>query len=489
MTTLEAVRPYWRIPAIALLSAAVAFAGSYLVSPTYTATTRLLIHGRDATFLSSTGEDLTGQPGVVDSALAKSLAETYGGVATSRSTAIAVVDRLDLDAPSEDSGIVHALAAVTAWTYRCTRAFITFGFCASVERRERVIAEVQEGTSANQLGSTAGQSAGTPGSYVLEVSGSGKTGEEAAKVTNVLADHVVATSDARFRSGATKYVSALEAQVNQAAKDQAAADAKVTAYEAANGLSAADVRQTLDTQSFAALQGELQSTQAELADAEAQLSATEAELDTTSSGSSGFNALTSQRNQLKAKVSGLQARVEELQAQIAGTDPTGLTPQQAELARLVQDQELARGRRSTLAVQLQEARTRSAVSGTELSRIDEASAPAYPVAPKRYLYLALGLLLGGLAGGGLTWRARRRGDPVVPVLPVMPAVPDAPAPQEPEPAGAADGWDLLADLKGPPATLLPIDVREPEPAGNGALRVISVATPPPSGGRHVRARS
>ncbi len=55
MMTLHAMRPYWRIPVLALLSALLAFGGSFLVTPQYTATTRLLIHGRDATFLNSTG--------------------------------------------------------------------------------------------------------------------------------------------------------------------------------------------------------------------------------------------------------------------------------------------------------------------------------------------------------------------------------------------------------------------------------------------------
>ena len=58
---------------------------SYVVYPSYESTTRLLVHGRDATFLTSTGEDLTSQPGVVDASLSQALLATYAGIATSRS--------------------------------------------------------------------------------------------------------------------------------------------------------------------------------------------------------------------------------------------------------------------------------------------------------------------------------------------------------------------------------------------------------------------
>ena len=45
----------------------------------------------------------------------------------------------------------------------------------------------------------------------------------------------------------------------------------------------------------------------------------------------------------------------------------------------------------------------------ELTRLDSAAAPAYPSEPKRYIFLALGLLLGALAGWWLTmWQRPAR---------------------------------------------------------------------------------
>ncbi len=82
---------------VGLLAAALAFLASYLVYPTYESSTRLLVHGRDATFLSSTGEDLASQPGVVDASLSQALLSTYAGIATSRTVAVAVTDELALD--------------------------------------------------------------------------------------------------------------------------------------------------------------------------------------------------------------------------------------------------------------------------------------------------------------------------------------------------------------------------------------------------------
>ena len=54
---------YWRIPVIALLGGLIAFGGSFIASEKYTSTTRVLIRGREATFLTSSGTDLSQAPG------------------------------------------------------------------------------------------------------------------------------------------------------------------------------------------------------------------------------------------------------------------------------------------------------------------------------------------------------------------------------------------------------------------------------------------
>ena len=68
------VRAYWRIPVIALLGGLIAFGGSFIAAEKYSSTTRVLIRGREATFLTTSGTDLSQAPGVIDASLAKSLA-------------------------------------------------------------------------------------------------------------------------------------------------------------------------------------------------------------------------------------------------------------------------------------------------------------------------------------------------------------------------------------------------------------------------------
>ncbi|SDS74534.1 GNVR domain-containing protein [Actinopolymorpha singaporensis] len=485
MTTLRAIRPYWQIPFVALLSAVLAFAGSFLVSKQYTSKTRLLIHAHDVTFLNSTGTDPSRQqPTLTDATLSQALAQTYAGVATSRTVAIAVVDRLRLDAPDTGHGPIHALEKAAALTYKCTRAFITYGYCAGVDRREKAIADVVSGADAEQLGATSGAAAGQPGSYVLEVSGSGRTGVEAMQVTNALADELVSVSAERFRTTAQAYVKALQKQVDLASADVTSRSAAVAKYETDHGISAADAQQVLDAKSSDTLQADLRNVKADLADNQAQLASVEASIAATAStatsdqqittGRSGtsvttkeanpvYSSLQSQKAVLKSKVKGLQARQSQLELQIADAPPTDLNAQQARLAELLQDVDLAKGNQTALTQQLQKAQTEVAVSESELTRIDRAGVPAYPVAPKRYLYLAIGLLLGGLAGGALTWRARRRQDPNLPE-PGSLEDPDRQATRE-----------LSAELSGGEHGDLS-DIPEPAPSLNGHPRAGSHET-------------
>src|SRR5579859_5528594 len=121
-------RHWWRVPAIGLLAAIIAYLASFAVPATYGSATKLLIRGRDTTVLSSTGQDLTNQPGVVDSTLAKALSETQSALLGSRTVAEQVVDRLHLADKPNETGVVHALKGALAGTIKRTRAYLTHGF-------------------------------------------------------------------------------------------------------------------------------------------------------------------------------------------------------------------------------------------------------------------------------------------------------------------------------------------------------------------------
>ena len=84
--------------------------------------------------------------------------------------------------------------------------------------------------------------------------------------------------------------------------------------------------------------------------------------------------------------------------------------------------DLAMANLRELTATLQQAKSNSAQGAVDLSRLDAASEPSYPMKPKRYIYLALGLLIGALAGAVLTARAattpdRRRARPPAPSRP------------------------------------------------------------------------
>ena len=423
------LRRYWRIPLVALLAAVLAFLASYVVYPSYESTTRLLVHGRDATFLTSTGEDLTSQPGVVDASLSQALLATYAGIATSRSVAEGVVDELKIDQQPDATGPYAAVAQGLAWAYRCGRAFITAGFCAPVDQHEKAVLDVQEGTSAEPTGTNAGGSAGTQASYVLEVRSSGRNPAEAKAVTDAVADQLVALSNDRFKRDAEQNVAGLQTQVDAAAEVAKTKTLAVATFQTKNGISASDAKQSLSANTVEGLRSDLLKARADLADTRAQLSSLEASLadvprderskqtivtgrstteTSTDSTSSVYSDLLSKLSTAKAAERGFQARVERLTRQLANARPLAKNGPIAELVVLQQSADLATANLDTLTKSLQKAQTTAAQGSVDLSRLDPASEPTYPVKPKRYIYLALGLLLGALAGAALTAQAERR---------------------------------------------------------------------------------
>lgn len=427
---------HWRIVTVAAVGAILAFVGSFLVDPTYTSSTRLLIHGRDATFLSSTGQDLANQPGVIDSSLSQSLASTYAGIATSRAVAETVVEDLALDDRPAKTGPIAMLAGAAAWVYRCGRAFITAGYCAPVDPYEKAVAEVQEGTSAMPLGSNAGASAGTTGSYVLEVASSGRSPEEAKAVTDAVADQLVLTSASRFATDSTDVIARLETLSEQAEQEVTQRSLELANFQTANGITAADGDQVLSATSHENLSTELVQAQAQAADLQAQLASISQSLRSTPQNTDSsqtivtgrsttemnsqatnpvYNDLLIQQRSLQAQLDGQLARVDELQRALDGAAALADNATAAELASLAAAVTRAQQNLADVERTLHESQLTAAQGPTDLTRLDEAAAPPYPAEPKRYIYLALGLLIGAVAGAVLAAQARRReGSPIAP---------------------------------------------------------------------------
>ncbi|HEY5822515.1 MAG TPA: Wzz/FepE/Etk N-terminal domain-containing protein [Propionibacteriaceae bacterium] len=425
MNTNEVFRRYWRIPLVALLAGALAFAASFVVGSTYESSTRLLVHGRDATFLTSTGQDLSAQPGVVDSSLSQALLSTYAGIATSRSVATDIVGELSLDTQPASTSVYAPLTQAAAWAYRCGRAFLTSGFCAKVDPLEKAILEVQEGITAQPTGTNSGADAGQQASYVLEVTASGNSPEQAKAVTDALANELVSLSNDRFKRDADANVVALQKQVKIAQTEVQEATAQVSAYQTKHGISVGDAKQVLSAGTIETVRSDLLKARADLADTEAQLASIEGSLaniprdertketivtgrSTTETNTQGansvYNDLLSKLNGLKAQEAGQSARVDRLQKQVDAAKPLAKNGPLAELAVLQQGADLASQDLRDLTTLLQKSRTNAAQGAVDLSRLDQASQPSYPSKPKRYIYLALGLLIGGLAGALLTAR-------------------------------------------------------------------------------------
>ena len=433
MTAKSFLTRYWRVPVVAVLGALIAFGGSFLVDPSYQSTTRLLIRGRESSFLTNTGTDLSKQPGVVDASLAKSLAETQAGLVSSREVATRVVDDLSLDQPKANkSGPVATLARGAAWTYSHVKAWVTFGMYRQAERREKAIATVQGNVTGHQLGTTSGGATGQPSSYVFEITAEGDSPEQARAIANSSANALVAVSQERFRQDSQNYADSLQSQVTQANAGVGKAAADVSTYKIAHNISALDDQLVNNAKNASDLAAQVSQTEADLSAAQASTGSLQASLDTTDPNANSVEKIQTGRsstdlnstaanpvyqnlqNQLitaKANVVALQSKLGTLQGQVGGDTPTALNQDQAGLLQLDNQLTYAQNNAQKLTGQLNDAQANAASGQVDLTRISEASLPTYPVSPKRYLYLLLGLLVGGLAGGGLTWLSLRRHSP------------------------------------------------------------------------------
>ena len=215
---------------------------------------------------------------------------------------------------------------------------------------------------------------------MLEVSGSGTSGVQAMRVTNALADELVSVSAARFREQAQTYVKALQQQVNLASKNVSAKSTAVADYETEHGISAADEQQVLNAKSFDTLQTDLATPRPTsrttrpswrlstrpsprprpTSTSDQRISTGRSDTSvTTKEVNPVYSSLQSQKAGLESRIDGLQARRSQLEQQVAGTPPTGLNAQQARLAELLQDVELAKGNETALTSNCRTRRPRS----------------------------------------------------------------------------------------------------------------------------------
>lgn len=417
----SAASRFWRVPVVALLGGLLAFAGSFVVGPTYESSTRLLIRGRDSTVLNSNGENLSGEPGVIDSNLAGALGETQSALVSSTAVAEMVVDELALDRRTDgSSGLIGALKRAVAGTYHRAKAYLTHGFYDEPSDRQRAIDEVHAGLRAASLGD----------SYVLEVRGAAEEPDLAADITNAAADALITVTGDRFRAEAATERDFLSAQVQRAQGVVDEALAAKQAYETANGISQLPLELELGAVSLDDLRASLSTTQVEIQGAEAELASVLAQLDRTSPNDSSvsevvtgrsntqisssaanpiYQQLVIRRDALESELASLRARSGAITARIDGTDSAASNEQEAELSRLDASLSAAQTNFQRLDAAFQEAFVRAERPGIEVTRIDEASVPTFPIRPLRYVYLALGLICGAVAGWALTWlRSGRR---------------------------------------------------------------------------------
>lgn len=439
---------------VTLLVTGLAYAGSYLFSPSYSATAKVLVRAREARFLTSSGQNLSNQPGVIDSSLAKSLGETNSGLVTSRDVATRIVTDLGLDRPRpQDSSILGQIRSGMKKVYNVAKALIAHGFYTEPSSPfEAAVLDVQNSLSATPI----------KDSYLIDIKASADTPDLAAAIANSAAAALEGVNKDRYEADAKTYQSFLQGQVDKANADVQAAQATITAYKQANNITVVSEQLKLSANSQEQLRQDLRQTNVDLDAATAKLESLQRSLANTDDTNSTTTTVQSGRSQTtttatspsqlhqdllkelsdtKAQIASLNAQRDALAASLVTPDTnTGLLPaQEAKLNEL----ELALSTREdayrAVRASYDNAALNSAQGADEVTQVDHASGPLYPDKPVRWMFALLGLVLGAAAAFGLAWfvdtRASSRGaaplaEPITePVPPLPPARARGPVPE------------------------------------------------------------
>jgi uncharacterized protein involved in exopolysaccharide biosynthesis len=424
------LRRYWRIPLVAVLAAVLAFGASFVEKPSYRASTRLLLVEGSTSLLTSSGQVASSPYGVDSATSAQTLSETQAGLASSRAVATIVVDKLHLDAPKPAKhGVIHSIEGAAASMYAHLKAFLTAGFYKVPPRREAAIQATEASIVATDLAPSGGPDTGQTDSYILELDASANTATLAARIANTAASALIQVSQQDFAQSSQYWANALAAQLHSADAALAAANSAVTNYELAHHISSIDQQLAQNAQISSALNSQLISAEAAVNGDEKTVASLQSSLattdpteqasqsvvngrsttaDNTTQANPVYQTLEESLSQAKAAEARDRATVTSLQGQ-AGVNPSAsLTQAQAGLLDLEQVASGDQDSVQSLSKSLQQAQSNVNITPVEITQLGTANTPNYPSSPKRDLYLMLGLLLGVLAGSGLTHLARRR---------------------------------------------------------------------------------
>src|SRR5258708_2864391 len=125
----QIVQRYWlAIVVLGLLAMCIAFAASFLVTPSYSAISHVLVHQAESRLLTKTGQDLKGQPGGIDPTVAKSVTQTNSALVTSRQVAEQVVRQLGLDQPKvQDPALFAQIRQKVKDVSKVALAYLQYG--------------------------------------------------------------------------------------------------------------------------------------------------------------------------------------------------------------------------------------------------------------------------------------------------------------------------------------------------------------------------
>jgi uncharacterized protein involved in exopolysaccharide biosynthesis len=418
-------RRFWRIPVVAVAAGLLAFVGSYVFPPQYQATTRILIRARESTIVTATGDKLSSQQGVFDSTLTKAISDTQSALLNNNAIASTVVERLDLDAPDpEDSSLVARTRSGIRTVIKHSTALVIHGGYKEPDQFDAAVEEVRSGLSASQGGD----------GYMLDLRATADEPELAVAIANVAADELVRVGEARARKEAIANRNHFAEELRVASVEEEEASRAVREFLQANSGASVDLQVELNAETRSELQTQLAETDVALAAAKAQLASLEQSLRDVAPRSSSSSAvqtgrsttvidetapsgaheeLVVARSQAASDVASNEAKQARLQAAL--NPGSGVSALPAEKRREFDGLEL-RLRNATdatrqLRVRYEDAVVIAAGNPIELTRIDEPQKPNYPVAPKRYLYLGMGLVAGAVVGLLLSaFAAWRRGE-------------------------------------------------------------------------------